>query len=114
MIPPAPNCSRASSMSIRSSGTRTSAASEAPRRDRMADDRIIRVLEEIRDLQRQHMERYGEALRNQQESIRLQQAGLRRGGGGARGPPAPLREPAAPPSCPLPPPVPPPSVSPPP
>ena len=44
----------------------------------MADDRIIRVLEEIRDLQRQHMERYGEALRNQQESIRLQQAGLRR------------------------------------
>src|SRR5256885_1967690 len=78
MIPPAPNCSRASSMSIRSSGTRTSAASEAPRRDRMADDRIIRVLEEIRDLQRQHIERYGEALRNQQESIRLQQAGLRR------------------------------------
>ncbi len=44
----------------------------------MADDRIIRVLEEIRDLQRQHMERSGEALRNQQESIRLQQAGLRR------------------------------------
>jgi hypothetical protein len=44
----------------------------------MTDDRIVRVLEEIRDLQRQHMERYGEALRNQQESIRLQQAGLRR------------------------------------
>jgi hypothetical protein len=44
----------------------------------MNDDRLIRVLEEIRDLQRQHMERYGEALRNQQESIRLQQAGLRR------------------------------------
>jgi hypothetical protein len=46
--------------------------------DRMNDDRLIRILEEIRDLQRQHMERYGEALRNQQESIRLQQAGLRR------------------------------------
>jgi CHASE3 domain sensor protein len=44
----------------------------------MMDDRAIRLLEEIRDLQRQHGERYGEALRNQQESIRLQQAGLRR------------------------------------
>jgi hypothetical protein len=44
----------------------------------MTDDRMIRLLEEIRDLQRQHGERYGEALRNQQESIRLQQAGLRR------------------------------------
>ena len=44
----------------------------------MIDDRIIRLLEEIRDLQRQHGERYGEALRNQQESIRLQQAALRR------------------------------------
>ena len=44
----------------------------------MADDRMIRLLEEIRDLQRHHGERYGEALRNQEESIRLQQAGLRR------------------------------------
>ena len=44
----------------------------------MTDDRMIRLLEEIRDLQRQHAERYGEALRNQEESIRLQQAGLRR------------------------------------
>jgi CHASE3 domain sensor protein len=44
----------------------------------MNDDRSIRLLEEIRDLQRQHVERYGEALRNQQESIRLQQAALRR------------------------------------
>jgi hypothetical protein len=44
----------------------------------MNDDRVIRLLEEIRDLQRQHAERYGEALQNQQESIRLQQAGLRR------------------------------------
>jgi hypothetical protein len=44
----------------------------------MTDERVIRLLEEIRDLQRQHGERYGEALRNQQESIRLQQAGLRR------------------------------------
>jgi CHASE3 domain sensor protein len=44
----------------------------------MTDDRVVQLLEEIRDLQRQHGERYGEALRNQQESIRLQQAGLRR------------------------------------
>ena len=44
----------------------------------MTDDRLIRLLEEIRDLQRQHAERYGEALRNQEESIRLQQAGFRR------------------------------------
>ncbi len=44
----------------------------------MNDERVIRLLEEIRDLQREHAERYGEALRNQQESIRLQQAGLRR------------------------------------
>jgi CHASE3 domain sensor protein len=44
----------------------------------VTDDRVVQLLEEIRDLQRQHGERYGEALRNQQESIRLQQAGLRR------------------------------------
>jgi hypothetical protein len=44
----------------------------------MTDDQVIRLLEEIRDLQRQHAERYGEALRNQEESIRLQRAGLRR------------------------------------
>ena len=44
----------------------------------MTDDRALRLLEEIRDLQRQHVERYAEALRNQQESIRLQQDGLRR------------------------------------
>jgi hypothetical protein len=44
----------------------------------VSDERVIRLLEEIRDIQRQHAERYGEALRNQEESIRLQQAGLRR------------------------------------
>jgi hypothetical protein len=37
------------------------------------DDRIVRLLEEIRDLQRRHVDSYGDALRNQQESIRLQQ-----------------------------------------
>lgn len=44
----------------------------------MSDERIIRLLEEIRDLQRHHAERYSAALRNQEESIRLQQADLRR------------------------------------
>ena len=41
-------------------------------------DRVIHLLEEIRDLQKEHAQRYGEALRNQQESIRLQQTALRR------------------------------------
>ena len=44
----------------------------------MTDDKVIHLLEEIRDLQKEHAQRYGEALRNQQESIRLQQTGLRR------------------------------------
>lgn len=44
----------------------------------MNDDRVLRVLEEMRDLQRQNTANYQEALRNQQESIRLQQTGLRR------------------------------------
>jgi hypothetical protein len=44
----------------------------------MSGERVLQILEEIRDLQRQHLANYQEALRNQQESIRLQQAGLRR------------------------------------
>jgi hypothetical protein len=39
----------------------------------MNDDRVLRVLEEMRDLQRQSVANYQEALRNQQESIKLQQ-----------------------------------------
>ena len=38
----------------------------------MNDDRVVSLLEEIRDLQRQHVENYKEAVRNQQESIQLQ------------------------------------------
>ncbi|HEY7635548.1 MAG TPA: hypothetical protein VH763_08395 [Gemmatimonadales bacterium] len=38
----------------------------------MDEDRVVRLLEEIRDLQRQHLQAYGRALENQQESIRLQ------------------------------------------
>jgi len=44
----------------------------------MNDDRILRVLEEMRDLQRQSTASYQLALRNQEESIKLQQQGLRR------------------------------------
>jgi len=35
------------------------------------DDRIVKLLEEIRDLQRQHVENYKAALRNQEESIKM-------------------------------------------
>jgi len=38
----------------------------------MTEDRVVKLLEEIRDLQRQHVDNYKEALRNQQESIQLQ------------------------------------------
>jgi hypothetical protein len=44
----------------------------------MNDDRMLRVLEEMRDLQRQSTANYQLALRNQEESIKLQQQGLRR------------------------------------
>jgi hypothetical protein len=44
----------------------------------MSDDRIITLLEEIRDLQRQHIVNYQEALRNQQEAIGIQRAATRR------------------------------------
>ena len=44
----------------------------------MNDDQILRVLEEMLQLQRQSTANYQTALRNQEESIRLQQAGLRR------------------------------------
>lgn len=44
----------------------------------MNDDRILRVLEEMRDLQRQSTANYQLALRHQEESIKLQQQGLRR------------------------------------
>jgi len=44
----------------------------------MADDQIIKLLEEIRDLQRLHVENYKAALRNQQESIDINKRALRR------------------------------------
>ena len=44
----------------------------------MEEDRIARLLEEIRDLQRQQVEAYGRALENQQEAIRVQREGIAR------------------------------------
>jgi len=42
------------------------------------DDRIVKLLEEIRDLQRQHVENYKDALRNQEESIKMNREWQRR------------------------------------
>ena len=44
----------------------------------MDEDRVARVLEEIRDLQRRHIEAYERALDNQQEAVRLQREGMDR------------------------------------
>ena len=44
----------------------------------MDEDRVARVLEEIRDLQRQQVEAYARALTNQQEALRLQREGMGR------------------------------------
>jgi hypothetical protein len=44
----------------------------------MDEDRLARLLEEIRDLQRQQVEAYARALTNQQEALRLQREGLGR------------------------------------
>ncbi len=44
----------------------------------MDEERLARVLEEIRDLQRQQVEAYGRALTNQQEALRLQREAMGR------------------------------------
>jgi hypothetical protein len=44
----------------------------------MDEDRVVRVLEEIRDLQRQQVEAYARALTNQHEALRLQREGMGR------------------------------------
>ena len=46
--------------------------------DPMADEQLIKLLEEIRDLQKLHAENYKEAVKNQQEAIELQKKALRR------------------------------------
>jgi len=44
----------------------------------MADEQVVKLLEEIRDLQKLHVENYKDALKNQQESIDLQRQAIRR------------------------------------
>ncbi len=44
----------------------------------MDEDRVARLLEEIRDQQRQHYEVYRRALDDQQEAVRIQREGIAR------------------------------------
>jgi hypothetical protein len=44
----------------------------------VTDERVVRVLEEVRDLQRQLLAAYGQALENQREAIRTQRETTRR------------------------------------
>ena len=44
----------------------------------MTDERVVQVLEEVRDLQRQLLAAYGQALENQREAIRTQRETTRR------------------------------------
>ena len=44
----------------------------------MDENRLTRLLEEIRDLQRQQVEAYGRALKNQEEAVRMQREGMAR------------------------------------
>lgn len=44
----------------------------------MADEQVVKLLEEIRDLQKLHVENYKDALKNQQESIEIQKRFIRR------------------------------------
>ena len=44
----------------------------------MTEEVVIKLLEEIRDLQKLHVENYKNALKNQQESIEIQRRAMRR------------------------------------
>jgi hypothetical protein len=44
----------------------------------MADEEVIKLLQEIRDLQKMHVENYKDALKNQQVSIEMQRKASRR------------------------------------
>ena len=44
----------------------------------MAEEQVIKLLEEIRDLQKLHVENYKDAIKNQQEAIDLQRRAVRR------------------------------------
>jgi CHASE3 domain sensor protein len=44
----------------------------------MAEEQVIKLLEEIRDLTKLHVEDYKNALKHQQEAIDIQKAAVRR------------------------------------
>jgi hypothetical protein len=44
----------------------------------VSEEQVIQLLEEIRDLQKAHVENYKDALRNQEESIGIQKGAVRR------------------------------------
>ena len=44
----------------------------------MDENQVVRLLEEIRDLQRQQVEAYGRALENQREAMRVQRVAVAR------------------------------------
>jgi CHASE3 domain sensor protein len=44
----------------------------------LAEEQVIKLLEEIRDLQKLHVENYKDALKNQQESLEIQRRAVRR------------------------------------
>ena len=44
----------------------------------MADEQLIKILEEIKDLQKEHLASYKEAVKNQQEGLDLQKRAVRR------------------------------------
>jgi hypothetical protein len=44
----------------------------------MAEEQVIKLLEEIRDLQKLHVENYKDALANQQQAIDIQKAAVKR------------------------------------
>ncbi len=44
----------------------------------MADEQIIKLLEEVRDLQKQHFDNYKTALQHQQQSIEMQRIAVAR------------------------------------
>ena len=44
----------------------------------MSEEQVVKLLQEIRDLQKAHVDNYKDALRNQQESIELQRRAIRR------------------------------------
>jgi large-conductance mechanosensitive channel len=44
----------------------------------VAEEQVIKLLEEIRDLQKAHVENYQDALKNQRESMDFQKQAVRR------------------------------------